>query len=153
MKELRSLFSPGFPCLRQLRTATGSTERTEGLPICRHRQARGRCLFSSPASLRAPSPCLPHGPCTRYQCVFSLSCTFLVLFLLSYLSCCLHGHPHVPLWISLVPAPSINWREATPTHQDGSHFESRNFGLAYCRDPSHSLSHTLAILAGIISFS
>lgn len=79
-----------------------------------------------------------------------VSCTFLVLFLLSYLSSCLHGHPHVPWWIPLVPASSINWREATPTHQDGSHFESRNFGLACCRDPSHSLSHTHAILADFL---
>lgn len=89
--------------------------------------------------------------CTCYRFVFFSFVPSWFFSLLSYLSACLHGHPHVPWWISLVPASSINWREATPTHQDGSHLRAAtSCGLAYSRDPSYSLSHTHAIPVGVL---
>lgn len=38
---------PGSPCHRGIRTSTGLTERLGSLERCPHRQARGRCLFST----------------------------------------------------------------------------------------------------------
>lgn len=94
--------------------------------------------------LRGPS--LPHGSCTRYQCVLSLlylRCSFPSIQFLS----AVYGHPHVPWWSSLVPASSINWRRRTPAHQDGVTLESRNFACI-CRALPIPCPHTHAILAG-----
>lgn len=122
MKDLRSLLSPGSPCLPAIRTATDQS-RHAGDHFIAKLVAQHLSTKLSVSGFPPPGP--PHAfvPATRMGCVL---CTSVVLFPSTRFLSAFHGHPHVPWWSFLVSAPSINWRRRTPAHQDGSHSESRN---------------------------
>lgn len=79
---------PGSPCHRGIRTSTELTERLGSLERCPHRQARGRCLFSTSVpfvttldshptcslvcvlyTLAGPVLCLLYPPCPFLLCL------------------------------------------------------------------------------------
>lgn len=88
---------PGSPCHRGIRTSTELTERLGSLERCPHRQARGRCLFST--SVPFVTTLDSHPTCSLVCVLYTLlarcraSCTHRVPSFLCLVLVCIRWPP------------------------------------------------------------
>lgn len=137
MRELRSLRSPGSPCLPAIHSTYRIPYRDKSKPV--------DCSRGDPPIAKLVADVCSRRPPVSHMLLYTLLAEVPLLVPSVFSSffpvpVCILWPPTCAMVEFLVPASSINWRRRLPAHQDGSHFErAATRPASICRNPSPSL--------------